>query len=102
MSYGEAQNNLAWVLATHPDPGLRNGEEAIRLVTAAVKAGSGNAASLLDTMAAAHAEQGHFDQAVGIAKKAIEIAEASGHRERAHRIESRLRLYESGQPFRDE
>ena len=102
VNYGEAQNNLAWVLSTHPDADLRNGKEAMRLITAAVKNRSGKASSLLDTLAAAYAEEKQFEQAVAAAKKAIEISRARGQLERAKNIESRLQRYEAGQPYRDE
>jgi len=101
VGYGEAQNNLAWILSTHPDESLRNGKEAIELVVTALKAQSGNASSLLDTLAAAYAEEGQFGQAVAIAKKAIEVARASGQLDQAKSMESRLRLYEAEKPYRD-
>ncbi|MEO2049128.1 MAG: ASPIC/UnbV domain-containing protein [Pirellulales bacterium] len=101
VNYGEAQNNLAWVLSTHPDGNLRNGKEAIRLITTALKERSGNVSSLLDTLAAAYAEEKQFEQAVAVTKQAIEIAKASGQLERARKIESRLRLYQAQKPYRD-
>ena len=100
--YGEAQNNLAWVLSTHPDASIRNGKEAIRLITEAVKNRSGKASSLLDTLAAAYAEENQFEQAVAVTKQALEIAKTNGQIERARKIEIRLQLYQAEQPYRDE
>lgn len=102
VSYGEAKNNLAWVLATHPDASMRNGKEAIRLTIEALQQGSGNATSMLDTLAAAYAENEQFDRAIKVAQKAIEIATANGQLESAKSIGSRLELYKTEQPFRDE
>ena len=99
--YGDAQNNLAWVLATHPDKRVRNGNEAVRLAELAVKAKRGAAPGLLDTLAAAYAEDHRFEDAVTIARRAIEQAQAGGQLKLAAGIKSRLQLYEAGRPFRD-
>ena len=102
VNYGEAMNNLAWVLATHPDDEIRDGDESLRLAKKAVQAQSQNAASLLDTLAAAYAELGEFDRAQAIADQAVKAAKATGQLQRAQRIESRLHLYESNKPYRDQ
>jgi tetratricopeptide (TPR) repeat protein len=101
VSYGEAKNNLAWVLATHPNENLRDGEEALRLITEAVKERGGKPSSLFDTLAAAYAEGEQFEKAVEIAKQAIEFAKSEAQDELAKRIERRLKLYEARQPYRD-
>ena len=101
VNYGEAQNNLAWVLSTHPDENIRDGEEALRLITAAVKARNAKASSLLDTLAAAYAEQKRFEKAVDVAKQAIEFSKSVGQLELAKKIEGRLQLYRAGHPYRD-
>ena len=101
LNYGEARNNLAWVLATNADETLRNGKEAIGLVTKALQDRSGNPASLLDTLAAAYAEDGQYELAVKVAKKAVEISTHGGQSSQARSIEERLKLYEAGQPYRE-
>ncbi len=100
VNYGEAQNNLAWTLATHPDEALRNGPEAIRLATAALQSRRGNILSMLDTLSAAYAENGQFEQAVKVARKAIEIAQHTGQTTQANKIQGRLLKYEASQPYR--
>ena len=97
----EAQNNLAWVLSTHPDKTLRNSKEAIRHITTAVKARPENAFSLLDTLAAAYAEDGQFERAVEVAQRAVDFAKSENELGFAKRIESRLQLYKARRPFRD-
>ena len=97
----EVQNNLAWVLSTHPDESIRNGKEAIRLITKAVNERPANAFSLLDTLAAAYAEDGQFEKATATAKRAVEIAKAEGQLAFAKRIEGRLQRYKARQPYRD-
>jgi cytochrome c-type biogenesis protein CcmH/NrfG len=54
---------LAWLLATHPDKRLRDGKRAVRLARKALALGSAHP-SLLETLAAAHAEAGDFEEAV--------------------------------------
>ena len=48
-----AQNSFAWLLATHPDESLRDGEEALRWAQRAVDATGGKVHTILDTLAAA-------------------------------------------------
>ena len=100
-NYAEAQNNLAWLLATHPDDQIRDGQEAVRLAEAAVRADALNP-SLLDTLAAAYAEAGRFPEAVATAGKAIQLASSLNQSQLAKKIESRLPTYEAGQPWRAE
>lgn len=96
----EAQNNLAWILATHPNASFRNGKEAIALITKAVNSRPTDAYSLLDTMAAAYAEDGKFDKAIATAQQAAESASKLGDLDFVKKIERRLQLYKAGQPYR--
>ncbi len=59
-----AHNNLAWLLATCPVEGLRNGHEAVEHATWACQATEWSRPHFLGTLAAAFAEIGDFDQAV--------------------------------------
>ena len=71
----EAANNLAWLRATSPNPAWRDGPEAVRLAERAVQLSGKTAdASQLDTLAAALAEAGRFDEAVQTADRARELA----------------------------
>lgn len=100
-AFTDGLNNLAWILATHPDAKVRNGEEARFLAIASCARRGWNDATTLDTLAAAHAECGDFDLAVQHAEKAL----AAGRRQNAKvlvaRIERRLELYRQRKPFRD-
>ncbi len=64
-----AYNNLAWIRATHPDPELRNGAEAVRLAERACALWKDRDPNLLDTLAAAYAEAGRFPEAVERSRK---------------------------------
>ena len=96
------KNNLAWLLATHPDAAVRNGSEAVRLAKNLARATSFNQHAVLDTLAAAYAEMGEFELAVQTIRKAIELARSSGQTEVAAEMEERLRLYQENQAYRME
>jgi serine/threonine-protein kinase len=57
-------------------------------------------AGYLDTLAAAHAEAGDFNEAVKYEKKVIELGIEDKETERE--VFKRLKLYEEGKPFRDQ
>ena len=57
--------------------------------------------TILDTLAAAQAEAGLFDQAVQTARGAIELATAAGQTPVADEIRARLDLYRRNTPVRD-
>ena len=96
-----APRNLAWMLATHPDPGVRNGEEALQLARRTCDATGNQAPNFLDTLAAACAETGRFAEAVTVARRAVDLMKASGDQPKLRELENRLRLYELGQPFHE-
>ncbi len=89
-------NTLAWLLATHPDARLRDGEEALRLANRVVELTSEREADTFDTRAAAEAATGRFDQARASATKALELAVAAGEDSLAARIRLRMGRYERG------
>ena len=93
-------NNLAWILATCPEPRIRDGAEAVRLAERGCGLTDNRAPELLDTLAAAYAELGQFDRAVKTAEKAIQLVLAPGKEKLAKDIESRLKLYKAKRPFR--
>ncbi len=98
--YLPAANNLAWLLSTHPNPDYRDGRRAVELAERIAKS-TGARPDVADTLAAAYAEVGDFEAATDWARQAIQQARGINNLEFARRIEQRLKLYESGQPFRD-
>ncbi|MCX7722284.1 MAG: tetratricopeptide repeat protein [Verrucomicrobiae bacterium] len=94
-------NNLALILATHPDAKIRNGQEAVALAERACALTEWRAPLFLSTLAAAYAEAGRFDDAVRTAERARALAEAAGMSNIAIRNEQLLELYRKGEPFRD-
>ena len=97
-----AANDLAWLLATHVDPAIRNGEEALQLAEQACQASGYKQPAPLDTLAAAYAELGRFDAATRTARRALQLARQQRGERTAAEISRRLSLYESRRPFRDD
>lgn len=96
----ETLNNLAWILATHPDPKLRSASESLELANRVCQATNYDKPEYLDTLAAALAEAGQFDEAVHTARKAAELALSGGQDELARQLAQRLERYQSKQAFR--
>jgi len=93
-------NNLAWVLATCPEAKFRDGRRAVELARQVCEATGFRVPTLLDSLAAAYAEAGDFDNAVTTAARALELAR-SDPAASAQPIEARLRLFKAGQPYRE-
>jgi spermidine synthase len=94
-----ALNNLAWLLATHPDAILRNVPEAVQFAERACQLAQWQHPYFLGTLAAAYAAAGKFSHAVAAAEKAITIAEARSDKQHAERTRTALSLYRKGQPW---
>lgn len=93
-------NDLAWLLAACPDAALRNGKEAVFNANAACQRTKWNNASYIDTLAAAYAEAGDFDQAVNFEGLALQMTNSRlSHREMA---QERLKLYQRHQPYHEQ
>lgn len=99
--WAELLNNLAWILATHPDEKIRNGREAIDLARKAVKLVGDKFPRFMDTLAAAYAECGNFAEARRVIEKTIPIVKANGPLELAEKLPERLKLYRDCQPLRE-
>jgi tetratricopeptide (TPR) repeat protein len=98
--YVDAYCYLALFLATDPDPGIRNGAEAVRLAEQGCRLTGRKDPLLLDALAAAYAEAGRFKEAAATAREAEALAWSLGKRQMSAQIQSRLRLYEAGRPCR--
>lgn len=96
----QALQKQAWIYATHRNESARNGDRAVALARRACGLAGGEVPLLLDTLAAAYAEKGHFDRAVETGLEAKRLAELLGDRRLATQISSRLRLYRAGKPHR--
>ena len=95
-------NNYAWLLATIPDPGLRDGAKAVGLIRQAIANLGKRDPAYLDTLAAALAEQGRFEEAIQIETEVIEKLKAAGASSAVVRdFENNRNRYRSELPMRD-
>ena len=92
-----AYNNLGWLLATCDDPNYRNGKQAVLHARKACELLDWKSTDALDTLAAACAEVGRFEEALKWQNKAIDLAPDAA----IPPLQSRLDLYRSGKPYRD-
>jgi pentatricopeptide repeat protein len=98
----EALNGLAWLYATDSNQEIRSGKEAIRLAERGCDLTKRKKSSLLDTLAAAYAEAGRFDDAVKTTKEMMRDATVATNSFLLANAKQRLSLYEAHRPFRDE
>ncbi|MDB2348093.1 ASPIC/UnbV domain-containing protein [Verrucomicrobiales bacterium] len=92
-------NNLAWQLAAHPDPAIRDGKEAVRWASKAAALTKHTDPAILDTLAAGYAESGDFKQAAQVAEKAADLAKRQGNRALWEGIQQGLRKYRAGKSY---
>jgi tetratricopeptide (TPR) repeat protein len=97
--YVAAYNLLAWLWATCPDARFRDAKKALQYAQTACGLKKWHDPECLGTLAAAHAANGQFQEAVKWQKQALETGQLSGEDLEAAR--QRLRLYEAGQPYVD-
>jgi tetratricopeptide (TPR) repeat protein len=94
-------NEAAHVMAASSDDSVRDGAEAVKLAERAVRLSGGREALYLDTLAAAYAETGRFDDAVETARRGLEIAAHQNQSQLQEGLAVRMRLYEAHRPYRD-
>jgi tetratricopeptide (TPR) repeat protein len=94
-------NNLAWVLASCPDPSTRNGARALELALQAERLSQGKNPAILGTLAAAYAEAGRFPEALATARRALDLATSQTNSSQADILRANLLLYQAGRAFHD-
>jgi tetratricopeptide (TPR) repeat protein len=92
---------LARVLAADKDPSVRNAAGAVSFAQRASDLTGAAQPFVLDTLAMAYAEAGRFQDAQQSVQKAIDLA-ATGAKDMVPALQNRLRLYQSGQPYRED
>ena len=92
---------FSWLLATSPDPLVRNGAAARTLAQRLLQRFPSLRVQSLDALAAAYAELGQFDEAIAAAAEAMErIGDSEEDSALRLQIEQRLAGYRAGKPYR--
>lgn len=93
-------NSAAWLFSVCPDARYRNGKKAIELATRACELTHWKRPGYIDTLAAAYAETGQFEEAVKYQSRALED---TGYQQRhggwARKV---LELYKDKKPYRED
>ena len=97
----EALNRFACILATDKVARFRDGATAVRLAEAANRLTAQSHPVFLNTLAAAYAEAGRFQEAVAAEQLALEKALDAGQRRLSPQIENCLNLYRAGKPYHE-
>jgi tetratricopeptide (TPR) repeat protein len=95
-----AYNNQAWILATSPHESDRQGVKAVELARRAVEISS--EADHLDTLSAAYAEAGRFEDAIRTQEDAIKKLGEEGTEGEAAEYKERLASYKAHKPWREQ
>jgi tetratricopeptide (TPR) repeat protein len=97
----DACQYLAWVLATGPEPSIRNGARAVELAQEANQLSGGGDPEIISTLAAAYAEAGRFPEAVTTARQALQLVVTQNNNAAVNALQTQIGLYQAGLPFRD-
>ncbi len=95
-----ALKNLAWMLATWPEPSVRNGGKAVALAEQANQFSKNKDPLVLRTLAAAYAEAGRFPEAVATAKQALALAVTQSNTGLTNVLQTEIGLYQTHSPCR--
>jgi len=93
---GRTQQRVAWLIATCPDEDLHDADLALATAERAIELDGEDDPKYLDTLAAAHADAGQFDEASRIVSKAIRMVP----RRDSEPYRARLALYQQQKPYR--
>ena len=94
----DALNNIAWIRSAHLEAAHRDARQAVLLAEQARDWSPEPNAVIFDTLAAAYAEAGRYEEAVAACGRAIELARAKGQEAEARRFEEHLALFRAGRP----
>lgn len=94
------RNALAWFLATALDPEVRDATRAVELAEAVVE--RDRVPRHLDTLAAAYARAGRFDEAVRAEREAIALARTSRPASELATLQASLVRFETREPRVDD
>ena len=96
-----AVNQLAWLMATCPEPSIRNPAEAVELAQWAVQLSHSLDPIPLNTLAAAYARAGQYSKATQAAKEALALATRQKDQPLADSIKNKMALYKAHTPYQE-
>lgn len=99
--YLKGLNNYAWLLATATNNEIRDPRRAQELARRCCELSDYSNPDFLDTLAAACAAEGRFEEAIRVAGLALDLAANSGKEMIGSEIEIRLELYKRGLPYEE-
>jgi TPR repeat protein len=91
----KACKGLARIYASCPDPEFNNGEKAVKFATPVARKNPRDASSL-SLLAAAHARNMEFDEALKVGKKAASVAEGL---DESKKLKAQLECLRAGEPI---
>lgn len=97
---GAALQGAAWLMSTCPDERFRDSKKAIEAASKALQVDGWNDFRYIDTLAAAYASAGRYDDALSTLKEAIKHA-PQDKADILRELGERQALYEQGKPYRD-
>jgi tetratricopeptide (TPR) repeat protein len=92
----QSYNSVAWILATCPDDKVRDGKQAIEHAERACVLSGWTNGNIVDTLGAAYASAGDFENAVTWQTRAVELAPDKQKRD----FRERLELYKAKKSYR--
>ncbi len=98
-NWSEPMNNIAWLMAAHPEIKNRDVNEAVRLARRACEITNYSSPFQLGTLAAAYASAGRFSDAVDTAHKALNLADTTGQPQFKDALRYHLTFYTQGKPY---
>lgn len=96
-----AHFNLARIYATHPQPALREPQQALNHAKAALASSNDSDAFAFSILAAAQAHLGEWKEALEAVQKAIDLAAAKQNWKQERQFRSQKTLFASRQPYVD-
>lgn len=102
--YVQAANNLAWILAAHPEERYRSPNESIKLAQLANEATAWRSMMCIDTLAVAYAAAGRFEDAESSATTLLRMVLAEDKNTSsaiAEDVRGKLRLFQQRKAYRD-
>ena len=97
--FAAAYNQIAWILATCPDPEIRDGSRALEMVRKSLNLQPDP--EFYDTLAAVYAELGRFDDAVSTQQMVVGAMERQKDSRELAVSRLHLKTYQAGRPWRE-